>query len=911
MQSDFESADPVHDSDAEAVRLADESAGWRRWGPYLSERQWGTVREDYSPHGDAWSYFPHEQARSRAYRWGEDGIGGFGDERMNLCLSVALWNGRDPILKERLFGLDNAEGNHGEDVKELYYYLDGLPSHAYMRMLYKYPQAAYPYTELLEANARAGLDEREYELLDTGVFAEDRYFDVEIEYAKAAPDDLVLRITATNRGPDTATLWLAPQLVARNRWSWTTGTPRPRLSAEGDRVVRCEHPDLPPLSLHCDGRPLLLFCENETHPRLFGQPTEAGRWFKDGIGAWLIEGDEAAVNPDRHGTKMAALHKLEIAAGASASVRVLLGPTDRALPALAWDAVVDQRRAEADAWYATLQRDLQSADARQVHRQACAGLLWSKQYYEYDVRLWLEGDPTQPAPPPERLQGRNADWRHLAAADVLSVPDKWEYPWPATWDLALQCLAFIPIDPVFAKRQLLLLTEPDYLHPNGQMPAYEWGFGSANAPVHAWAAMRVFELDRERSATGRGDLDFLERIFPKLLLNFSWWVNRKDVGGRHLFQGGRLGFDNVSFFDRSDHVPEGGLLDQADGTGWVALFALALMRMALELARARPACDDLVERYFQHFLTIAEATRTLPAGASVGFWDDADGWCYDVLRRPGQPDAVLRVRSIAGLIPLCAIDLLATAELDRLPTLNARLEHLCARRPALDSLAPEVPAGRRLGLLNDTQVDRVLERLFDEDEFLSPYGIRSLSKAHSVEPARFDDGAGGLEVRYVSGEGRTEDTGGNSNWRGPVWMPVNLLIIEAGCAGGFDQSVVGDHLAARVEDKRVVRCAGVDDTLALIDENQGAVAELPAAGNGVVDIGQRGGPAASRDEVVAGVIQEDLTPSRQHGADGCNCQGVSVAGAVKADRSCVVDRPLEHHAGPIEDDERACIVNRR
>ncbi len=761
--------------------MAAGAARWRQWGPYLSERQWGTVREDYSADGDAWNYLPHDHARSRAYRWGEDGIGGYADDRLNLCLSVALWNGRDPILKERLFGLTNAEGNHGEDVKELYYYLDGVPSHAYMRMLYKYPQAAFPYAELVRVNAARGLGDREYELIDTGVFDADRYFDIEIEYAKAAPDDFVLRITATNRGPETARLDLLPQLSARNKWSWKPGRDKARLFAEGSGAVRCELPDLPPMTLHCEGAPTLLFCENETNARRFGDP-EATGYFKDGINEWLVDGRADAVNPERTGTKVAALYRLELAPGASASVSVLLGPSGMALPPLPWAEIVAQRRAEADAYYAAVQRDIHDEDRRRVHRQALAGLLWSKQYYHYDVREWLSGDALGPAPPPSRLSGRNVDWGHLSNGEVLSVPDTWEYPWYAAWDLAFHCVSYTLVDPAFAKAQLVLLTQSRFMHPNGQLPAYEWAFGDANPPVHAWAALQIYELDRKRS--GVGDTIFLERMFHKLMLNFTWWVNRKDSEGRNIFQGGFLGLDNIGLFDRSKQLPTGGSLDQSDGTAWVSMYALNLMRMALELAMQQHVYEDLATKFFEHFLYIAEAVHAIGGTAATGLWDPEDGFYYDVLRRPDQPDVALRVRSMVGLIPLFAVEVLHDEMTAGQPEFRARLRWFLDHRPDLSELVshfmdPSRHEYRLLSLMRRDRLKRVLARLLDEDEFLSPHGIRALSKYHAEHPTVFDAGDQRFEVRYTPGESSTRAFGGNSNWRGPVWMPVNALIIQA------------------------------------------------------------------------------------------------------------------------------------
>ena len=766
----------------EGQRLADHPARWRLWGPYLSERQWGTVREDYSPGGDAWAYFPHDHARSRAYRWGEDGLAGYADNRLNLCLSLGLWNGRDRILKERLFGLTNAEGNHGEDVKELYYYLDGVPSHAYMRMLYKYPQAAFPYDELVTVNAQRGLADREYELIDTGVFDEDRYFDVEVEYAKAAPDDIVMRITVTNRGPEAAQLHVLPQLCARNKWSWKPGREKPRLYADGDAVVRCQLPELEPMTLHAEGTPALLFCDNETNLRRHGDDPNANGYFKDGINACVVDGQADAINPARFGTKVALHYRFELAPGESRSVCVLLGPSAMALPAQPWSAIVDARRAEADAYYAALQHAIDDEDRRRVHRQALAGMLWCKQYYHFDVREWLAGDPLEPPPPATRRVGRNADWGHLTNGEVLSVPDPWEYPWYAAWDLAFHCVTYTLVDPAFAKAQLVLLTQSRYMHPNGQLPAYEWAFGDANPPVHAWAALQIYELDRRR--TGVGDTLFLERMFHKLMLNFTWWVNRKDSEGRNIFQGGFLGLDNIGLFDRSRQLPTGGTLDQSDGTAWVSMYALNLMRIALELAMQQHVYEDLATKFFEHFLYIAEAVHAIGGAASTGLWDDEDGFYYDVLRRPGQPDVPLRVRSMVGLIPLFAVEVLHDDVTAQQPVFRARLEWFLEHRPDLAELVSHFTDKNRhefrlLSLMRRDRLKRVLARLLDEEEFLSPHGIRALSKYHRDHPTVFAAQDEEFIVRYTPGESSTRAFGGNSNWRGPVWMPVNVLIIQA------------------------------------------------------------------------------------------------------------------------------------
>src|SRR5271165_2485139 len=653
-----------HSTPAEKQRLLETRsrvADWRRWGPYLSERQWGTVREDYSPGGTAWEYLPHDHARSRAYRWGEDGIAGFGDEWLHWCMTVALWNGRDPILKERLFGLTNAEGNHGEDVKELYFYLDGTPTHSYMRTLYKYPQAEFPYALLVQENARRTKADPEFEIADTGVFAENRYFNVLTEYAKASPDDILMRITVTNRGPQVASLHVLPHLFARNTWSWSIHPHRPQLQLDRGGVL-ADHPLMRDMRLEIDEKPAWLFCENDTNVRrLFGMDGPGP--FKDGINDCIVHGNRDAVSARPQGTKCAAHLQWTLAPGESRAVRLRFRPIERDQDGFAqFDLVMSARRAEADEFYAALQADIADADARMVQRQALAGMLWTKQLYLYDVRKWLDGDPGQPRPPAGRR--RNADWRHLNNADIISMPDKWEYPWYASWDLAFHCVTFSLIDPEFAKGQLVLLLREYYMHPNGQLPAYEWAFGDVNPPVHAWAAWRVYEMDR--ALTGVADHAFLERVFHKLLLNFTWWVNRKDADGRNVFQGGFLGLDNIGIFDRSAQLPEGGTMDQADGTAWMAMYTLNLLRISLELASINPIYQDTASKFFEHFLYIANAINHL-GGNGVGMWNEEDGFFYDVLRTPDLGDIPLKIRSMVGLIPLYAIETLESDIVDRLP----------------------------------------------------------------------------------------------------------------------------------------------------------------------------------------------------------------------------------------------------
>ena len=782
---------------AEKQRLAGDKASlenWRRWGPYLSERQWGTVREDYSPGGTAWEYLPHDHARSRAYRWGEDGIAGISDIHQRLCLSLALWNGRDPILKERLFGLTNSEGNHGEDVKELYYYLDATPSHSYLKMLYKYPQAEFPYTRLREENERRKSQPElpEFELLDTGLFDEDRYFDVFVEYAKAAPDDILMLVTVHNRAPcggPPAKISVLPQLYFRNRWSWKPDIVKPKLTVQKNGV-KIEDDLLGNYRFDCDGQPTLLFCDNETNVRrLFGQ-TEAKGFFKDAFHEYIISGNKSAVNPAQTGTKAGALYELNIPTGGSATMRLRLAKSDSASggkPFADFDNIFNQRRQEADEFYAALQHCLTDADARMVQRQAFAGMIWSKQFFHCDVQEWLDGDPLQPPPPPERKHGRNQNWKHLNSAEVLSMPDKWEYPWFASWDLAFHCLPFAVIDAEFAKGQLVLLTREWYMHPNGQLPAYEWAFGDVNPPVHAWAAFRVFQIDRRQrrqcDPQDHGDLVFLERVFQKLLLNFTWWVNRKDEQGRNIFQGGFLGLDNIGVFDRSHPLPTGGFINQADGTSWMAMYSLNMLRIAAELAQHNHVYEDIASKFFEHFLSIAGAINGVGED-SLGLWDETDQFYYDHLCLPDGTNLPLKIQSAVGLIPLFAVQPVEPIVLKLLPEFAARMEWYLENRPQLAALISNwhIPGrGNRslLSLLRGRRMKALLKRMLDESGFLSEHGVRALSKIHEREPFRFAAGGENYEVGYWPAESRNGLFGGNSNWRGPVWMPLNFLMIES------------------------------------------------------------------------------------------------------------------------------------
>lgn len=755
--------------------------GWQHWGPYVSERQWGTVREDYSAGGTAWEYFPHDHARSRAYRWGEDGIAGVSDSEQLVCLSLGLWNGRDPILKERLFGLTNTEGNHGEDVKEHYFYLDATPTHSYLKMLYKYPQEAYPYADLVAENARRGTKSPEYELLDTGIFADNRYFDVFVEYAQGEPGDLLMKITAWNRGPEAARLHVIPQLVLRNTWSWEPGAIKPLLRALGDAAISIEPVELGMTRLYLGGNAELLFTENESNAELLWNRAAAG-YFKDGFHDYIIDSRRDRVNPAKTGTKAAAWHQEDIPPGEKIELRLRLSRRSRQAPFDDFEQTLSLRRSEAHDFYAELQNGMVSADERSVQRQAFAGMIWNKQFYHLDIRRWLTGDPGQSPPAPERRRGRNSEWGNLNNADIVSMPDKWEYPWYASWDLAFHCIPFALIDAEFAKHQLVLLTREWYMHPNGQIPAYEWAFSDVNPPVHGWAAWRVYQIDRKQNG-GTGDLAFLERVFHKLMLNFTWWVNQKDKSGKNIFQGGFLGLDNIGVFDRSVQLPTGGFLNQSDGTSWMAMYALNLMRIALELAEHNHVYEDIASKFFEHFLGIAEAMSSR-YNDDDGLWDEKDQFFYDVLNLPDDVKVRLRIRSMVGLIPLFAVETLEPELLDRLPGFQKRLEWLLAHRPDLAKLvshwqSPGRGQRRLLSLLRGHRMKQLLRRMLNESEFLSDHGVRALSRAHLYHPyvLRFD--GNDLTVRYTSAESESRHFGGNSNWRGPVWFPVNFLIIES------------------------------------------------------------------------------------------------------------------------------------
>ena len=757
----------------ERDRLNHDPAGqspWRRWGPYLSERAWGTVREDYSADGNAWDFFPHEHARSRAYRWNEDGLAGICDDRQLLCLALAFWNGRDPILKERAFGLSGPQGNHGEDVKEYWWYLDSTPTHSWMRWRYMYPQAEFPYDRLVNENRRRGRDDPEYELLDTGVFDDGRYWEITTDYAKAAPEDLLIRITVRNAGPDTATLHVLPTLWFRNTWSWEAEATQPLISPVDGALV-ADHAELGRRWLSSSGSPAALFCDNETNARaLFGPDArQATRYPKDAINDHVTQGADT-VNPGRRGTKAALHHRLTVPPGGSATIQLRLRESDPGGAGVGDDfaEVMAAREREADAFYAELTPASASADEALILRQAFAGMLWSKQFFHFDVRRWLEGDPAYPPPPAERLSGRNHEWTHLNNRDVISMPDKWEYPWYAAWDLAFHCVALAHVDPEFAKSQLILLCREWYVHPNGQLPAYEWNFSDVNPPVQAWAALRVHEI------AGDDDFDFLARVLHKLLLNFNWWVNRKDVEGDNLFEGGFLGLDNIGPFDRSK-LPVDGVLEQSDGTAWMAMYCQDLLEMALALSSHDSVYEDLATKFFEHFALIGSALN------DKGLWNEQDGFYYDVLRTGG--DAIpLRARSVVGLLPLAAATTIGPETMAALPDFAARVQWFVENLPlgkVVQHMESPAHAGwRMLSIVNEAQLRRLLGAMLDPDEFLSDHGLRGLSRRHLRQPLTIEVGGATDTLDYEPAESRTGLFGGNSNWRGPVWFPINFLLIE-------------------------------------------------------------------------------------------------------------------------------------
>ena len=759
------------------------------WGPYLSERQWGTVREDYSESGDAWNHFTHDQARSRAYRWGEDGLAGISDDRQLLCFAVALWNGKDPIVKERLFGLTNSEGNHGEDVKEYYFYLDSTPTHSYMKYLYKYPQRAYPYDDLVKTNQRRGRNDFEYELLDTGVFDDDRYFDVFVEYAKASPENVLVQITIANRGPEPATLHVLPTIWFRNTWSWGSEDPRPELRLlNGGGAVAAAHPVLGEYVMRADGAPEWLFTENETNTERLVSMRNRTPYVKDAFHSYLVHGRRESVNPERKGTKAAAHYTVTVPGGGSQVLRLRLCEevTSRTLResqatscGADFDQVIADRRREADEFYANVIPQTLDEDGRNVMRQALAGMLWSKQFYNYDVDRWLTERGSDPVHPLRRAP-RNDSWHHMENSDIISMPDKWEYPWYAAWDLAFHVLALTLVDVEFGKQQLDLMLRERYLHPNGQIPAYEWNFGDVNPPVHAWSTIFTYRLEKNRH--GRGDIEWLERSFHKLLMNFTWWVNRKDRSGKNVFEGGFLGLDNIGVFDRSAPLPTGGYLEQADGTAWMALFCQNMLEIAVQLALEKPAYADMCIKFVEHYLWIGSSL--VHAGDDVGMWDEEDGFFYDVLRLPGGGGQRLKVRSMVGLLPLCAVTVFEGELLEKYPALVSRIREFLSARPELTAFihdpAKQGYGGRRLAsVLDEEKLRRVLAKMLDEHEFFSPYGIRAISQYHRDHPYVFRVGQQEYSVSYLPAESDTGMFGGNSNWRGPIWMPVNGLIVRA------------------------------------------------------------------------------------------------------------------------------------
>jgi len=760
---------------------------WRQWGAYVSERQWGTVREDYSAYGTAWDYFPHDHARSRAYRWGDDGLAGVCDDHGQLYLALALWNERDPILKERLFGLNNNEGNHGEDVKECYWYLDALPTHSYLKMLYKYSQRAFPYDRLVSENRGRSKLDPEFELIDTGIFDDNRYFDVFVEYAKADPHDVLMQVTVINRGPEDATLHLLPQLWFRNIWSWRPEFHKPGMSQIEPGAIAAEHYQLGRYHWYIDGNAELLFCDNDTNPRrLFGMQGAKG-YFKDGFHEYLIQGNHNAVNPEHTGTKAAAHFKLTVPAGGSQTIRTRLTEKPLSPPFTDFDSTLVQRRTDADQFYGALQHRLHDADARSVQRQAWSGLIWNQQFYHYDVARWLRGDELQPPPPAQRRNGRNTGWRHLKCREIMSMPDKWEFPWFAAWDLAFHCVGLALIDAEFAKEQLVLLGREWFMHPDGQLPAYEWAFGDVNPPVHAWAAWRVYQIDR-RMHGHHGDRKFLERVFHKLLLNFTWWVNRKDSENRNVFEGGFLGLDNIAAFDRSAPLPAGVHISQADSTGWMAMYCLNLMRMALELAQHDSAYESIASKFFEHFLAIVEAMNHVGSRAAeeggIGMWDDEEEWYSSVAEMPGGEFMRMKSFSMVSLIPLFAVETLEPQEVDRVPEFMSRLLWLREHRKDLANLVaewkvPGVGDRRLLAMMRGHRMKRVLARMLDETQFLSDYGVRSLSKWHKDHPIAAQCMGQQFNLGYEPGESQGGTFGGNSNWRGPIWFPVNYLLIES------------------------------------------------------------------------------------------------------------------------------------
>lgn len=774
---------------AEKVRLTlqKDNKGWKKWGPYLSERQWGTVREDYSRNGDAWNYITHEMARSKAYRWGEEGIGGFSDSKQHICLSFAFWNHKDKLLKERIFGLTNTEANHGEDVKEMYYYLDSTPTHSYMKMLYKYPQNLFPYEKLRQENARRGKNEPEYEIMDTGIFDNDEYFDIFMEYAKADEEDVYIRVTVHNRSHKDAPITILPTITFRNTWSW--GYPafdyKPIMNGMANRIIEVNHRKHGKYNLYLDKTDELLFCENETNfKKLYGTANSTA-YPKDGINDYVISGRKSnTVNPNHIGTKAAGRFSRIVKGGESISIRMRLVNHTISEPFGGFEDMFDKRIREANEFYAEIQKDVKDPELLSIQRQAYAGMLWSKQFYYYNVYEWLKGDPAHPEPAYGRKWGRNSGWKHLYSANLISMPDKWEYPWFAAWDLAFHCIPLARVDADFAKRQLEILLREYYMHPNGQIPAYEWNFSDVNPPVHAWATWKVYEIDREQN-DGVGDIAFLEKIFHKLLLNFTWWVNQKDETGNNIFSGGFLGLDNIGVFDRSTPMPFGGKLEQADATGWMAMYTLNMLRISVEISLKQPVYQDMASKFFEHFLYIAGAMEAMgDRNSTISLWDEDDQFYYDVIHIPNGQSILLKVRSIVGLIPLFAVEILDPQMLDKMPIFKRRVEWVLANRPDLARLISrwfESGKGenRLMAILRGHRMKMILKRMLDEKEFLSDYGIRAMSKHHEENPYKFYINGEVLQVGYTPGEALTDIMGGNSNWRGPIWFPLNYLIFDS------------------------------------------------------------------------------------------------------------------------------------
>jgi hypothetical protein len=767
--------------DAEKTRLQQHYTGqtnWLKWGPYLSERQWGTVREDYSADGNAWNYVTHDMARSKAYRWGEEGIAGISDDQQLLCMSLALWNGHDPILKERLFGLTNNEGNHGEDVKELYYYLDSTPTHSYLKMLYKYPQQAYPYQQLVQENARRNKQEPEFELIDTGLFDNDQYFDVFTEYAKQSDEDLLIQYTIHNRGQADAGLHVLPQLWFRN--TWLADEVKPQILYQGNNTLLLRSAKLGDYYCYAEGTAEALFTDNESNDERLYHSANTSAYVKDGINNRVVNNDTAAVNPNHQGTKAAFWYQVNVPAKGSVVIKLRLSKGKQTKPFTGFDELIATRQTEADVFYASRQALTATADEKMVQRQAWAGMLWSKQYYNYNVKRWLDGDAHEPAPPANRKQARNSHWKHFVAEDIISMPDKWEYPWFAAWDLAFHCITLAPVDADFAKKQLRLLVSANYIHPNGQLPAYEWDFSDVNPPVHALATWQVYETDRQ--LTGKDDLVFLEEVFQKLLMNFTWWVNRKDSEGNNIFEGGFLGLDNIGVFNRSAPVPGGGFLEQADGTSWMAMYSLNMMRIAMELALKNKAYESMAVKFAEHFLYIAGSLANMGED-SLGLWDDEDGFYYDVLRKPDGNWDRLRLRTLVGLIPMFAVTIFDEAKWKNLPMLTERLDWFMQQRPDLVNLVSRWKDTKGdqqhlFSLLRGHRMKLLLRRMLDTNEFLSDYGIRSISKIYE-QPYKYWLNGEDHSVKYTPAESDSSMFGGNSNWRGPIWMPINYLLIEA------------------------------------------------------------------------------------------------------------------------------------